>query len=311
MPRESRTTIDAALQRILAQVPQWQDRPLRIEPLPGGLTNTNYRVEVDGRSFVLRISGASTDLLAIDRANEHHNTRVAAELGIGPAIVHQVPDDDAVVLEHLPGRTLSKADLHAPAMPRRVAEALRRLHSGPAFLSDFNMLRLADYYLELIRRERFDLPPGFEKRRRSIEQVDAALASDPPPAAPCHNDLLAENFIDDGEQLRIVDFEYSGNNDPCFELGNFCQEQEYDDRQIAELVAAYFGQATPRNVARVKLNMIVSDVGWALWATIQRRISKLDFDFATYGLNRWRRAEAKLDGPEFDAWLRDARSRDR
>ena len=117
------------------------------------------------------------------------------------------------------------------------------------------------------------IPAGYRERLPAIPRIEAALAVHPLPTVPCHNDLLAENYLDDGERLWIVDYEYSGNNDPTFELGNTCQELGFDDAQVRELCAAYFGEATPALLARMRLQMIMSDVGWTLWAAIQARIS--------------------------------------
>jgi hypothetical protein len=57
----------------------------------------------------------------------------------------------------------------------------------------------------------------------------------------------------------------------------------------------------------MKLNMIMSDVGWTLWAAIQARISTIDFDFWAWALERWGRAAAKLADPAFEEWLGDVR----
>ena len=128
-------------------------------------------------------------------------------------------------------------------------------------------------------------------------------AAHPLPTVPCHNDLLAENYLDDGARLWLVDWEYSGNNDPAFELGNTAQELGYDDAQVEELCAAYFGEASPALLARMRLQMIMSDVGWTLWAAIQARISTIDYDFTGWAEERWARATVALDGPDFEAWL--------
>ena len=120
---------------------------------------------------------------------------------------------------------------------------------------------------------------------------------------PCHNDLLAENYLDDGDRLWIVDYEYSGNNDPTFELGNTCQELGFDDDRATELCAAYFGSADPALLARMRLQMIMSDIGWTLWAAIQARISTIDYDFWGWAEERWGRASASLAGPGFEGWL--------
>jgi thiamine kinase-like enzyme len=276
---------------------------VRADRIPAGLTNANYRVEVDGVPMFVRIPGAATELLAVDRANELHNTRAAAEAGVAPRVLHHLADWDVFVLEWLDARTMSNAAFAAAGEPERVAAALRTLHAGPRFRDDFDMFRLSEYYLRVVDERAIAIPEGYRERTERLPRIEAALAVHPLPTVPCHNDLLAENYLDDGERLWIVDYEYSGNNDPTFELGNTCQELGWDEARIRELCAAYFGEASDRLVARMRLQMIMSDVGWTLWAAIQAAISTIDYDFSGWADERWARAQAALDGPDFEDWL--------
>jgi thiamine kinase-like enzyme len=296
-------TVEAVIDRIDA----WRGRPVSIRPLTNGLTNANYRVDVDGQAFVVRIPGASTELLAIDRANELHSARVAAGLGIGPAVLHHFPDSGATVIEFLHGRPMTNDTLGEPGMPGRIAQTLRTLHGGPRFLRDFDMLALAERYRTVIAQHGFPVPTGYPAWRSVVQAIGVALAVHPLPGVPCHNDLLADNYIEQAGRLRLVDWEYSGNGDPAFELGNTCRELDYDGPRIEELCRAYFGDAAPPLVARVRLHMIVSDVGWALWAAIQTAISRIAFDFQAYGAARWARAEAAMDSADFAGWLEAVR----
>jgi thiamine kinase-like enzyme len=142
----------------------------------------------------------------------------------------------------------------------------------------------------------------------AIAKIEQALLVDPLPTVPCNNDLLAENYIDDGSILWLIDYEYSGNNDPCFELGNTCQEMQFNDDQISEVCSAYFGKVSKNKIARMKLNMIMSDVGWGLWAAIQADMSKIKYDFWGWVIERWGRAVEKLDSIEFPGWLVDVQA---
>jgi len=293
------------IEEVVATISDWKGRNAVIQPLSGGLTNTNFRVELDGPAYFVRIPGESTELLAIDRRNEYHNSKAAAEAGVGPKVLYHLADHDVMVLEFINGLTMSNERLNAPGMPARIARSLRLLHNGPRFLIDFNMFRLTEYYLDICRRSNFRIPDRYPDRMPAVYAIEKAFAVHPLPSVPCNNDLLAENYIDDGELLRLIDFEYSGNNDPTFELGNTCQELGYDEVRIQELCAAYFGEASPAKLGRMKLNMIMSDVGWGLWAAIQTSISKIDYDFWGWAIERWSRAEAKLDSPEFPIWLQD------
>jgi len=219
-------------------------------------------------------------------------------------MVHELPDWDVFVLEWVDGTTMSNDLLRAPGMPTRVARTLRRLHEGPRFRDDFDMFRLSERYLGLVDRLGIAVPAGYREHLGRIPEIEAAFAVHPLPTVPSHNDLLAENYLDDGDRLWIVDFEYSGNADPTFELGNTAQELGYDEDRLAELAAAYFGEATPGLLGRMHLQMIMSDVGWTLWAAIQARISMIDYDFTGWAEERWARASAMLDGPDFTGWLR-------
>jgi thiamine kinase-like enzyme len=296
-------TATPSIEEVIAAIPDWAGRSVTAERIPAGLTNTNFRVEVDGTTCFVRIPGAATELLAVDRGNELFNTRAAATAGVAPRVLHALPDWDVFVLEWLPAQTMSVEALGIPGMPRRIAEILRRLHAGPRFRDDFDMFRLTERYLALVDERDIAIPSGYREHLDLLPRIEAALAAHPLATVPCHNDLLADNYLDDGERLWLVDWEYSGNNDPTFELGNTCQELEYDERQAAELCSAYFGKASPALLARMHLQMIMSDVGWTLWAAIQARISSIDYDFTAWAEERWARASSALDGPEFESWL--------
>lgn len=298
----------AVIEEVVARIEDWTGKDISIQPLSGGLTNTNYRVEVDGTSYFVRVPGASTELLAIDRVNEYHNTRAASQAGIGPRVLYHLPEHNVMVLEFLQGQTMSKETLRQPGMPTRMAQAIKRLNAGPRFHSDFNMFRLTEYYLEICRQRGLRIPAGYPERMGAVSEIERAMSLNPLAPVPCNNDLLAENYIDDGTQLWLIDYEYSGNNDPCFELGNTCQEMQFDDEQIREVCSGYFGTAMPDKVARMKLNMIMSDVGWGLWAAIQAGISTIDYDFWSWAQERWDRACEKIDSADFPVWLREVQA---
>jgi len=268
--------VSVSIEHVLAAIPAWRGRTLSVEEIAGGLTNRNYRVEVDGEPCFVRVPGADTELLAVDRANELANSRAAAVAGVGPRVLHHLPAWDVMVLEWLPGRTLSNETASEPGMPERIAVALRRLHAGPRFRDDFDMVRLSERYLGVVDERRIRIPDGYREHMALLPRIEAALGARALPTVPCNNDLLAANYLDDGANIRIVDYEYSGNNDPTFELGNTCQELGWDDARIEALCAAYFGEATETRLARMRLQMIMSDVGWTLWAAIQAAVSAID-----------------------------------
>jgi thiamine kinase-like enzyme len=300
------TTID----EVIARLPDWQGRHVRAHPLAGGLTNTNYRVDVDGISYVVRIPGQSTELLSVNRQHEYHNTLAAAESGVGARIANYLPDIPVMVLEYISGPTMSSARLREPEQIARIAGSVRLLHAGRPFVNTFNMFRTMDFYLDIVQRHEMRIPDGYMEYLPIARRIEAALGVRPLPLVPCNNDLLAENFIDDGQLLRLVDYEYSGNNDPCFELGNICNENDFAPDQFEQLCAAYFGQASTSKIARMWLYYCMSNIGWVLWGSIQNSISAIDFDFWDWTLVKWRKAQEKVESAEFGHWLVDVTKED-
>ena len=291
----------------VARISLWRGQDVKVTSLSGGLTNENYLVEAGGERYVMRLPGTSTELLSIDRVNEVHNARAAASTGIGPAVLEHVPQADVMVLEFIAGPTMSAKTLQTASMVRRMAESFKRLHAAPRFLKDFDMFRLIEDYLRIVDEHKVPIPADYRAWLPRLGEIERAVRVASLPNVPCHNDLLCENFIDDGQYLRIVDYELSGNNDACFDLGNTAQEASLDDDLRAVLCEAYFGRLDSRQLARMNLFALMSDVGWTLWGAIQARISTLDFDFTDYYTTRWNRALAVLDSDRLEGWLTEAR----
>jgi thiamine kinase-like enzyme len=298
-----------ALDDVLAAVPELRGATV-VEPLAGGLTNTNYRVVSAAGTYVVRISGKDTGLLAIDRANELHNTIAASESGVGARFVAALPEHDALVLEFLHGTVLSAEMIRAGDRLQLVAAACRRLHGSRRFKTDFDMFEIQRGYLEVVRDRGFRLPARYLELEPQVRAVERAMRAVPEPTVPCNNDLLAENFIDVGGELRLIDYEYSGNNEASFELGNVWSESNLSLAQLDELVAHYWGRPFRSKVARARLWGLMSKYGWTLWASIQDGVSDLDFDFWSWGMEKYDRAVAEFDGPDFERLLEDVRRAD-
>lgn len=296
----------ARAEEAAASVSLWRDQSVTVTPLSGGLTNENYLVEADGARYVMRLPGQSTDMLAIDRANEVYNTRAAASTGIGPKVLEHVAGTDVMVLEFIAGPTMSAKSLQSAGMAARMASSFHRLHGAPRFLHDFNMFRLIEHYLRIVDEHAVSIPAGYRDWLDTVAGIERAVSVAALSPTPCHNDLLCENFIDDGTALRIVDYELSGNNDPCFDLGNTAQEAEFDQDLRAALCEGYFGRVDERQLARMNLFALMSDVGWTLWGAIQNKISAVDFDFQGYYRGRWERALEVLRSDRLNMWITEA-----
>jgi len=279
--------------------------PRQVLPLEGGLTNLNFLVITAAGRYVARLAGETGSLLAIDREAEYRNSLAAASSGVAPRVVDYVPQARVLVIEWVEGRTYTPADLRDSANLARVAETCRRLHEGPRFVSDFDMFAVQQGYLEIVRERGFRLPARYLEFMPQVDDVRAALAVRAEATVPCNNDLLAANIIDDGRRLWLIDYEYSGNNDACFELGNIWSESALPLDCLDELVAAYYGRQSRAKVARARLLGLMSKYGWTLWASIQDAASPLDFDFWSWGMEKYERAVAEFDGPDLPRLLAD------
>jgi thiamine kinase-like enzyme len=285
-------------------------RPRAVSELPGGLTNRNYKVTTPDGTFVARISDGGTDLLAIDRDCEYRNSVTAAAAGAGAPVIEYRPQDRLLVVGYLPGRTLTAEDVAAEQNIPRIAAACRRLHDGGRFGNDFDMFDIQRGYLAVARSLGFRIPTGYDDLLPHCQAAEQALAARPAKTVPCNNDLLAANLIDDGDRIWLIDYELSGNNDACFELGNIAAESHLDDDALAALVTAYYGKPRSSRIARAKLFGLVSMYGWTLWGAIQNGASPIDYDFWGWAMERFEGAAAGFTAAGFRRTLEDVQHDD-
>lgn len=285
-------------------------RPRTVCELPGGLTNRNYKVTTPDGTFVARVSSGGSELLAIDRDCEYRNSVTAAVAGAGAPVVEYRPEDSVLVIGYIEGRTLGNADIAAAGNIARIAEACRRLHSGGRFGNGFNMFDIQRRYLSVARRSGFRIPAGYDELTPQFDAAAAALAARDTGTVPCNNDLLAANFIDDGDRIWLIDYEYSGNNDACFELGNIWAECQLSVDALAELVTAYYGRPLRNRIARARLLGLVGKYGWTLWGAIQSAASPLDFDFWSWAIERFEGAAEGFTADDFGRLLEDVQRDD-
>jgi thiamine kinase-like enzyme len=297
----------ADLDAILGRVPVLAGTPRTVAELPGGITNRNYKVTTPDGAFVARIWSRG-DMLGINRDHEYHNSVAAAQAGVGAPVLAYHPGDGLLVLRYIDGRTYGDADVSANV--GRIALACRRLHDGPRFRGEFNVFANQRRYRAVAREHGFAIPAGYDDLAPRVEDARKALAVRGSGTVPCNNDLLAANFIDDGEQIWIIDYEYSGNNDPCFELGNIAGECGLDAAALADLVSAYYGRPRRSRIARAELFGLVARYGWTLWGAIQHARSELDFDFWSWALERYEAAAAGFTSPAFAGLLSDVQDED-
>ena len=290
----------------LAAIPMLADYTGPLERL-GGLTNLVFRAG----DLCLRIPGKGTEEY-INRANEAVAAREAAKAGVSPQVLHADADTGVMVTRFIAGaQTMSPEKFRERAgSPARAGEAFRKLHaSGAVFPFRFELFSMIDDYLKVLSTKDVTLPAGYHDVMREAGSVRSALAAHPLPLVACHCDPLCENFLDTGERMWIVDWEYSGMNDPLWDLGDLSVEGKFDADQDEELMRAYFGgEARPAERGRVVIYKAMCDLLWTLWGLIQLANENPVDDFRAYADGRFARCKALMETPEFSRHLAAVRT---
>ena len=159
------------IEEVVQKIADWQNKQVEIQEMTGGLTNKNFRVDVEGQAFFVRIPGADTELLAVDRDNEYHSSKAAAAAGIGPKVLYHLPEHKVMVLEFLDGETMSIESLGAPGMPTRIAHSLKKLHAGAKCLNEFNMFRLVEFYMDIVKTHQVRIPDDYRDRMTVLSRI--------------------------------------------------------------------------------------------------------------------------------------------
>jgi thiamine kinase-like enzyme len=291
----------------MQKVPEVAGRTLTLTPLSGGITNRNFRVDVEGTTdrWVIRLAGNDTHLLGISREVEHAATVAAAGIGVGPEVTAFIRPEGYLLTRFIVGQPVSDEAVRQPETLRRVADSLRRIHEGPAIPGLFIPLRICEAYRALAAERGVPIPPAYERARGIGQLIERALLAHPIELRPCHNDLLNANFIDDGERIRIIDWEYAGMGDPFFDLGNFSINHELTENEDRILLEASAGDVRAARLARLTLMRVVSDFREAMWGVLQQGVSALDIDFVAYAEQHFERLFGNASEPRFAAALSD------
>jgi thiamine kinase-like enzyme len=298
--------LDADLTPVVDAMPGWAGRDVRAEAIDGGITNRNFRVDVDGETFVVRLSGKDTGLLGIDRDAERRAAQSAHEAGVAPEVIAFLPDHGALVTRFVRGDPLPPADLEHPEIMAEVVESIRRIHGMRTLPSTFNVFHVVRDYRETAEEHGVRAPVAFTDALTVADRIAEAFGVRPVPARPCHNDLLNANFLVVDGRVVIVDYEYAGMGDPFFDLGNFSINNGISEQAQERLLGLYFGAVRPAARARLKLMRILSDFREARWGVVQQGISTLDFDYAGYADQHFERCLLSSSDERFEAWLEDA-----
>ena len=294
----------AALSRVPMFKTVRQDA-MELEPL-GSLTNSTFKVTLDGAAYALRLPGKDTSDY-IDRTAEEHNARIATAAGVNAKILYFDTGDGTMLSRFIDGTAMNdKKPGHEFSMPVRGARVLRRVHLlGPVFQTRFDVFAMLDNYREILRGMRISVPvAGDFAARRGAKEVRRALEASPAARVPCHNDPWPGNFVDAGGRLYLIDWEFSGMNDPAWDLADLSVEAGFSPQQDRTMMEAYHGgPVSPALYSRLALYKVMSDLLWSYWGFIQAANDNPRDDFEGYASDRFERCEARMSDASFQKHL--------
>jgi thiamine kinase-like enzyme len=295
----------------IARIPDWSGLDVRAETLGGGITNHNYVVTVSGRpdlawggKYVMRIPGQGSDLF-IDREVEHKNALAASAAGVSPPVLYSLEPEMCTVVPFIEAQTMHPEDLagHRDRL-EKVVDAVRQYHDKATFVNEIYVFDMIREYLEMARGVDAPFPDDIDWMLGLGDDIEQAMKRNAPANVACHCDLLSENFmLEPSGKMWVIDWEYGGQTDPYFDLGDFCVEHPLSEEEERFIITRYCGAFDEVAYARMMLHKIVADLWWSIWAMIQVRQSKLDFDFYEYGMNRVGRLHENAAKPAFPSWL--------
>lgn len=293
------------LEEAIAKVPFLsQAKEIKATPLGGGITNRNFRIDYDGQSCVLRITGENTDLLGIRRDVEYIASLAAGELGIAPPVLYLIEPEGYLITRFIRGQNIPPEEIVKPMNLKRFAEKIRRFHrEGPHLPVTFDVFDRIRLFIRIAQEHNCAFPEDFSWFMERFTRTESALKASPAQPSPCHNDLLNLNFMRENGDLYILDWEYAGMGDPLYDLANFSHHHLLTDDQIAQLLGVYFGEVSPTTFARIKLYYPISQMYEALWGVAQTGISTLDEDFQGYADMFFARAEEHFKDARFEQWV--------
>lgn len=301
-----------SVSEVIAKVPFLAEaKNLKTLPLTGGITNLNYKIEADGKEYVLRITGADTDKLGIKRDVEYAANKAAGQLGIAPEVMYFIEPEGYLLTRFVKGKHIPPQEIVKPAYVTRVIRKLRLFHTrAPKLESTFNVFKRVQMLTELSKENGCKFPFDFDWIMEKANEVESALLKDPYVPKPCHNDLLNLNWMDEDTpgdigEIRLLDWEYAGMGDIFFDLANFCHHHRLRDEDVRHLLQEYFGEVTPKNFARLKLMWPMSELHEAMWGTTQTGISQLEEDFQGYADLWFGRLRQHVTDPHWKQWLKD------
>ena len=295
--------MNISINDVIDRIGDWKGKDVSYKELGGGITNHNYIVTVRKEKYVVRIPGEKTDLF-IDRINELECSIKAGKTGVAPEVLYHLKPENVTVIQFIDGKTLNIKDvINDNQKIKRIVRAIKTIHKKAKFEKIFNPFNTIRQYMEYVKKYNAPLPLDIDWMMDISDKIEDAVNKSKVPSVACHNDYLSENFIDDGNKIWIIDWEYGGLGDPYFDLADFAVEHPFSLNKEKIIINEYLGKDDEQKLSRMYLYKIISDLWWSIWAMIQSKISTIEFDYYTYGNDRFDRLRKNVNNKRFEESL--------
>jgi thiamine kinase-like enzyme len=298
---------------MIDSIPYFTEKNARIseiEILPGGLTNHNFKVTIDDETYAVRVAGPGTAEY-LNRPAEKHNAQIMSDIGINAPIIYYNEKTGDQVCKYIDGcKTLHIPDMKEEKYFLMAAEVFREYHNcGKEFMTRFDPLKEYINYDKILKEKDFEVYEGSEKMEEKLDEIQKLYEKYPPELAPCHNDPLCENWLDDNKDFYLIDWEYGGMNDPIFDLAALSIEAELNEEQERKFLEKYFqDEVTDKQYGALVINKFLCDALWTYWAVLQIATGKSRDEYWPYGLNRFQRAFKLIENGSLDKSIAAAKT---
>jgi thiamine kinase-like enzyme len=298
---------ERAVESAIVRVAAWKGRGLSYRPVLGGISNTNFRIEVEGDplGYFLKIPGRGTEMF-IDRKAALAASKQAEQIGVGPRTFDYLDHLEIEIAEFIEGRRPSThRDFGDPAIRAEAVRTYRRFHEAPALPLTKTVFDMIEEHRGQVKELGGYLPEDHDWFDRQYQMAREALISAGLDLVPCFNDPMPGNFlIGDDKSIKLIDFEYASNNERLYDLAIWSGEMFFSEAIDQEIIEEYFGCYDQGKHARLIVLKALADIKWSTWSMVQNRISTLDFDFYKYGIWKHMRARSIMNDPRWPLFLK-------
>jgi len=299
--------VGLTIEEAIARVPAWRHaRSVSVSALVGGITNLNYRVDVDGETFVARLASSDARQLGVKRRREHAATVSAWRAGVAPEVFHWSELRGILVTRFVPGQALAVEEDIGPERLARIVAAIRLYHAGRPYVGATSPFATIRAWTSTARRRGAPLPTDIDELIAALRPIRRALAERPVLAVPCHNDLWGPNLIDDGQRVTVLDWEYAGMGDPFYDLASLAIHHSEGDAWDRAMLAAYRGRVDEPDLVRIALYRIAAELRESLWYLVALALPTARPDFIDLADRHAARCRAALRDPRLADWLQAA-----